>query len=228
MSPRVVSLVVAYSLRTRAIGLRNGLPWPPLRQDLSRLRALTLGQTVIMGRRTFESVEMDGVPLPGRRHVVLSRDPVWAPPPGVVHAADWAEALMLADAGFGGGGYDDGTIVTRAGSGVGGNSVFVLGGEQVYRCALQGTDAVRIFATEIQDDFDGDVSFPKLNNREWRRIGDYGDGSYAEVKGPEFCPKGWAAAEPIIENGITYRFVTCERLTVPAVEHRGELHFQPA
>lgn len=200
-----LSLVVAYSTRTRAIGLLGSLPWPNLRGDLSRLAALTRRHAVIMGRRTFESGEVGGVPLPDRRNIVLSRDPGWSPPPGVVHAQDWREALLLADAGFGGLGYDNGEEVV----GGGGGSIFVLGGEMVYRRALKDERVRTVFATEVEGDWRGDAFFPALGE-EWRRVED------------ERCPKAWpgGAGE---ERGVRYRFVTFEKVLVPEV-HFSEGH----
>lgn len=70
-----MNLIVAHDLN-RAIGVAGQLPWR-LPDDLKHFKALTLGQTVLMGRKTFESI---GRPLPGRRNLVLSRDPDWSAP----------------------------------------------------------------------------------------------------------------------------------------------------
>lgn len=156
-----------------------------------------------MGRRTFESGEVNGVPLPDRRNIVLSRDPCWVPPPGVVHAQDWGEALLLADSGFGGMGYDDGEEVLEAGK-LGGE-VFVLGGEMVYKRALRDERVRRIFATEVEGEWRGDVFFPVLGN-EWRRVGQ------------DDCRKGWAGDAFMEERGVKYRFVTFEKETVSEVQ----------
>lgn len=216
MAPYNLSLVVAYSIRTRAIGLLGELPWPRLSEDLARFAALTRGHSIIMGRNTFESSEVGGVPLPGRRNVVLSRNAGWAPPPGVVHAEDWREALLLADSGFGGAGYDDGAVMTEAGGMGMERNIFVVGGEEVYRCALEDGGVHWIFATEVEGDWDGDSFFPALESRLWRRIGAPRDG-FCSVLGEEFCRMGWAKDEMIWENGIAYRHVTYERATVPVM-----------
>lgn len=194
MATQVLSLVVAYTIRTRAIGLRGLLPWPPLSQDTSRLKALTTNHSVIIGRRTFET-DLNSIPLPSRRNIILSSSPAFIPPPGVVHASDWNEALLLAEEGFGGGGYDDGTSVHSQRAG---RPVFVLGGAAVYAHALRCGDVRMVFATEIEADFPGDRFFPELPGR-WRRL-----------EGNE-CTMGWAREEAAVDNGVRFRFVTYER-----------------
>ena len=219
-----VSLVVAYSRATRSIGLRNALPWPRISTDLQRFRALTSGHSIIMGRHTFESPEVSSIPLPNRRNVILSSQLGWAPPAGVVRAEDWNEAIMLADSGFGGAGYDDGELVLQADEQTHTESrpqslalisnttavviphtqpkpkqqVFVVGGEMVYRKALQNEQAQFIFATEIEGNWPGDAFFPQLDTN-WLQLH------------PHECPRGWAQLDPITENGVTYSFVTFQR-----------------
>lgn len=190
-----ISMVVAYSRLTRAIGHQDALPWPRLPTDLARFRQLTSNHTVIMGRKTFESCEVNSIPLANRRNIVLSRDPGWAPPAGVVHAQDWGEALLLSDAGFGGAGYDDGELVLQASEQP--HEVFVVGGEKVYRTAL-GDTCNFVFATEIHDAWPGDTFFPQLEHH-WVRLSE------------NECPRQWASDVPIHESGVTYSFVTYHR-----------------
>lgn len=216
MAPYNLSLIVAYSVRTRAIGLLGELPWPRLNKDLARFASLTRGHSIIMGRNTFESSEVGGVSLPGRRNVVLSRNTCWVPPSGVVHAEDWREALLLADSGFGGAGYDDGAVMTEAGDMRMERNIFVVGGEEVYQRALEDSRLQWIFATEVEGDWDGDTFFPELQPKLWRRIGAPREG-YQEVLTEEFCRMGWAKKELRLENGVAYRHVTYERLTVPVM-----------
>ena len=125
------------------IGRDGGLPWR-LPADLKRFKALTLGEDgggmpMIMGRKTFESFP---APLPGRRHIVLTRDPDWrAEGAEVVHAVD--DALELA-----------------------GGDAFVIGGAEVF--ALFEPLADRIELTEVHIDAIGDVSVPPFEG--WREI----------------------------------------------------------
>lgn len=85
-----MNLIVAHDL-DRAIGVGGQLPWH-LPDDLKHFKALTLGQAVLMGRKTFVSI---GRPLPGRRNLVLSRDPDWSAP-GVEVLRD-LNALAIAE-----------------------------------------------------------------------------------------------------------------------------------
>jgi dihydrofolate reductase len=122
------------------IGAHGRLPWH-LPEDLARFRDLTLGSTVVMGRTTWESLPEKARPLPGRRNVVLTRHPSWAPD-GATVARSMAAAL-------------DGPS----------GDVWVIGGASVYQGALAYADRVEV--TELQDRFDGDVLAPRLGG-EWQ------------------------------------------------------------
>jgi dihydrofolate reductase len=125
-----ITLVVARSLNG-VIGRGGTLPWH-IPADLKRFKAVTMGSAMIMGRRTFES--LPGL-LPGRRHIVLTRDRNWqAEGAEVAHSAD--EALKLA----------------------GGDPVSVIGGADVFELFLPKAD--RIELTEVLADIDGDTVMP--------------------------------------------------------------------
>lgn len=134
----MISLVVARS-RNGVIGRDGGLPWR-LPTDMRFFRELTTGGTVVMGRRTFESIPERFRPLPDRRNLVLSSDP------GLV--LDGAEVLPGLDAAP--------------------SECFVIGGGVAYREALPR--AGRVYATEIEADVDGDAFFPELPEDEWRCV----------------------------------------------------------
>lgn len=120
------------------IGRDGALPWR-LPADLKRFKAMTMGLPMIMGRKTFESFP---APLPGRRHIVLTRDAAWnAPGAEVAHSVD--EALALAGEG----------------------TVAVIGGAEVY--ALFADRARRIELTEVQAEYEGDTHMPEPGSR-WR------------------------------------------------------------
>ncbi|MCT2557959.1 dihydrofolate reductase [Tsuneonella sp. YG55] len=120
------------------IGRDGALPWR-IPADLKRFKTLTLGKPMVMGRRTFESF---GKPLPGRRHVVLTRSRDWrAAGAEVAHSA--AEALALAGEG----------------------DVSIVGGAEIYRLMLPHTS--RIELTEVHADVDGDTRVPPFGS-EWR------------------------------------------------------------
>ena len=120
------------------IGRDGALPWR-LPADLRRFKAMTMGKPMIMGRKTFDSFPS---PLPGRRHLVLTRDTAWQ--------AEGAEvAHSVEDA------------LARAG----GDDVAVIGGAEIYRLFLPL--ARRIELTEIHADYPGDTAMP-ATGPEWR------------------------------------------------------------
>ena len=138
----MISIVVAHS-RNRCIGRDGDLPWR-LPQDLRRFRELTTGGTVIMGRRTYESLPAAFRPLPDRRNVVLSRDPSFS--------AEGAD--VFADL--------DSALASCSGP------CFVVGGGEVYAQALARAD--RVEATFVDAEVDGDAFFPALDEERWRCV----------------------------------------------------------
>ncbi|WP_174278633.1 dihydrofolate reductase [Sphingomonas bacterium] len=134
----MITLVLARA-RNGVIGRDGGLPWH-IPADLKRFKALTSGKPMIMGRRTFESFPR---PLPGRRHIVLTRSPNWRAD-GAEVARSIAEALALA-----------------------GGDVSVIGGAAVFALFLPRADRVEL--TEVQADPDGDTIVPPFAG--WREVG---------------------------------------------------------
>lgn len=126
--------------RNRVIGRDGKLPWH-LSADLKRFKAITLGHHIIMGRKTWESI---GRPLPGRTSIVVTRNPSYVAA-GATVVSSLAAALESAR---------------------GDTEVFVIGGAEVYRDALPQAD--RIYVTELQADYEGDVHFPPLIPAQWR------------------------------------------------------------
>lgn len=127
MSKPPITLIVARA-QNGVIGREGKLPWH-IPADLKRFKALTMGSAMIMGRRTFES--LPGL-LPGRRHIVLTREPDWSAN-GAEVAHDIVEALRLAQP----------------------DRVSVIGGADVF--ALFLPLAERIELTEVLDDVPGDT-----------------------------------------------------------------------
>jgi dihydrofolate reductase len=123
----------------RVIGRDNQLPWH-LPADLKRFQALTTGHTIIMGRKTFDSI---GRPLPRRRTIVLTRDRKWARD-GVDVTHDLAEALARVQ--------ND-------------HEVFIAGGAELYRHAFPIAD--RIYLTVVHAEVMGDAHFPAVAPAEW-------------------------------------------------------------
>ena len=135
-----ISMIAAVA-RNGTIGRGGRLPWR-LSDDLARFRRLTLGNTVLMGRRTWESL---GRPLPGRRNVVLTRDASFAAPGcQIVHSVEQGRALS-----------DDGEL-------------FVIGGAAVYAAFLPIAD--RLLITHVDVEVAGDAVFPAIDPRRWRVV----------------------------------------------------------
>ncbi len=128
--------------RGGVIGRDGGIPWH-LPEDLARFRRLTEGSTVVMGRRTWESLPERFRPLPDRRNVVVTRQAGWAAPGAVVHHSV-AEALA------------------EAGGATG--TVWVMGGGDIYRQALPFAHQVEI--TRVDLEVDGDTTAPAMGG-EW-------------------------------------------------------------
>ena len=136
-----LALIVAVA-RNGVIGRGGALPWR-LPEDLRRFRTLTTGHSVIMGRRTWESIAR---PLPGRQNIVVTRRPRFAVAGAVVaHSLD--DALAKID---------------RP------PPAFCIGGEVLFRAAEPR--AQQAFVTEIDRDFDGDARFPPLDPMRWREV----------------------------------------------------------
>ena len=134
-----LALIVAVA-QNRVIGRDGKLPWR-IPDDLRRFRTLTTGHTVVMGRRTWESLPRA---LPDRQNIVVTRDPAYRAP-GAIVARTLDDALARAE---------------RP------PPVFCIGGGELYRSALPFSQLA--YVTEIAHPFEGDATFPALDPREWR------------------------------------------------------------
>ena len=137
MAPRVTAIVAMD--RNGVIGAENQLPWH-LSSDLQRFKRTTLGHTLVMGRKTFESI---GKPLPGRKTIVLSRN-LQLELKDVAIAASWDEVLRIA--------ADE----TR---------LFVVGGAEIYKLLLPYCDEVMV--TRVLTKVAGDTIFPEWSWWNW-------------------------------------------------------------
>ena len=135
------SLIVAMS-ENRVIGREGRLPWH-LSADLRRFKQLTMGHTIVMGRKTSESI---GRPLPGRTSIVVTRRHGVAPP-GVCVAASLDAAAQLA--------ADD-------------REIFFIGGGEIYRQVLPRIQ--RIYLTLVHAEVPGDTYFPELPTDQWQLV----------------------------------------------------------
>ena len=124
----------------RVIGVNNTLPWH-LSEDLKHFKSLTTGHTIIMGRKTYESI---GRPLPNRRNIVISRNSNTSyEGVEVVHSLEDAFSISTND-----------------------KEVFVIGGSNIYEQALSFVD--QLYITEIKKSFLGDAFFPEINKQIWK------------------------------------------------------------
>jgi dihydrofolate reductase len=138
-----VSIIAAMS-ENGVIGRGGRLPWH-LADDLKRFKRLTMGHMLVMGRKTWESI---GRPLPGRRMVVISRQPNYRP--------DGAQVVPSLDAAL--------AIAESTGD----DEAFIIGGAEIYRLALPRAN--RLYLTRVHANIAGDTYFPDVNWKNWQRI----------------------------------------------------------
>ncbi len=125
--------------RNHLIGNNNKLPWH-LPADFVHFKAVTMGKPIVMGRKTFESI---GKPLPGRRNIVLSRNPE-VTFEGVDCVSSFSQAVSLvADV----------------------EELMVIGGSAVYEMLLPEVD--RMYLTFVEAEFSGDAWFPEFDKNQW-------------------------------------------------------------
>lgn len=137
----IVSIVVAIA-ENNAIGKNNELLWH-LPADLKHFKQVTSGHTIIMGRKTFDSI---GKPLPNRRNIVITRTAeLEIPGAEVVHTMDQALALCGAE-----------------------EEVFIVGGAEIYKLAMDKTD--KIYLTRVHAEFEADVYFPEIDTNKWEEV----------------------------------------------------------
>lgn len=137
-----ISIIVALA-QNNAIGKNNDLLWH-IGDDLRRFKQLTTGHTVIMGRRTFDSLPKR--PLPNRRNIVITHDTAYACPSAeVFHSLNAALDAVRGE-----------------------EETFVIGGAEIYRQFLPF--AKRLYLTWVYADFDADVYFPTIDMSTFRQI----------------------------------------------------------
>ena len=138
-----ISLVVAAS-ENNAIGKNNQLLWN-LPNDLKFFKNTTWGFPVIMGRKTYESVNK---PLPGRINIVISRNPSWKAA-GAISTVSLEDAIQKAEE----------TNCKEA---------FIIGGGEIFRQSISIAD--KIYLTRVHTTIEGDTFFPALDEKEWQLI----------------------------------------------------------
>jgi dihydrofolate reductase len=143
----MISLIVAKAAN-HVIGNKNDLPWY-MPADLKRFKDITTGHTVIMGRKTYDSVlaRRHG-PLPNRRNIVVSRH-LDSIPEGFELAHSLEEALALVDKT---------------------SEAFVIGGATLFAESITKKLIDKIYLTQIDADIQGDTYFPELNMTDWKEV----------------------------------------------------------
>jgi dihydrofolate reductase len=139
---RMIALIAAVS-KNGVIGAKGDLPWH-IPEDLKHFRETTAGKTVVMGRKTFESImARNGKPLPNRVNVVISRETDYAVPEGVrlFHSIDDAMAALT------------------------NQEIFIIGGGEIYRQTIDQADT--LFITHVNQEIEGDAFFPEISPDKW-------------------------------------------------------------
>ena len=137
----MLSIIVAKA-KNNIMGKDNKMIWH-LPEDLKHFKNLTTGHTIIMGRKTFESL---GKPLPNRKHIIFSNNPdfkVKDENVEVVHSLLQIQELIE-----------------------GKEEAFVIGGAMIYNFLMPYVK--KMYVTEIEKDFDGDAFFPRIDNKIWK------------------------------------------------------------
>ncbi|QKS72198.1 dihydrofolate reductase [Paenalkalicoccus suaedae] len=134
----MLAMIVAHD-RNRVIGRDNAMPWH-LPADLAFFKRTTTGSTIVMGRKTFESI---GRPLPNRRSIILTRNEGYSQEGAeVVHSFEELTTLLSQD-----------------------EKAFIIGGAEIFRYYLDKVD--RVYVTYIDSEFEGDTYFPELDPTKW-------------------------------------------------------------
>jgi dihydrofolate reductase len=136
----MISLIVAMD-RNNLIGKNNDLPWR-IPADLAYFKKVTSGSTVVMGRKTYESI---GRPLPNRMNIILSRNDFQAEGCQTLHSMEELKVFQESD-----------------------EEMFIIGGAHIFNEALPMADY--LYLTFIDEEFEGDTYFPAINHKNWELI----------------------------------------------------------
>jgi len=137
----VVSVIVAHDNRLGIGSTKiNGLLWH-IKTDFQHFKSITLGHPIIMGRKTFESI---GKPLPNRENIIVTRNQNFSAF-GCQIASDLIKAIELART------KDN-------------QEIFIIGGGEIYRQAMEQQLVDRLYITHVQGDFQADIFFPNYSH----------------------------------------------------------------
>jgi len=135
-------LLIAAMAKNRVIGRDNAIPWH-IPGEQQRFKAITMGHTLIMGRKTFESI---GRALPGRKTIIVSRNPEYRAAGCLVAQSLTAALALCAET----------------------ETIFLAGGGEIYRQGLELAQA--IYLTVLDREVEGEVFFPEFDPRQFRKI----------------------------------------------------------
>jgi dihydrofolate reductase len=141
----IISFVVA-AANNDAIGKDGDMPWH-LPKDLKHFKNVTWGMPIVMGRKTFETFGK-GKPLPGRKNIIMTRQPGWKAE-GVVVVKNVSDALFVAKE-------------------MDVNELMVIGGGEIYRLFFE--KATRIYLTRVDGEPEADTFFPHIDPEEWKLV----------------------------------------------------------
>ncbi len=134
--------IIAAMTEKRVIGKAGVIPWH-ISEDLKLFKRLTIGNTVIMGRQTYESI---GHPLPKRNNIVISKN--FSETEEITVCRTFEESLKAAEKNK--------------------NEIYIIGGESIYKQALKYTD--KMYISYVKGDYNGDTFFPVFNKDNWSVI----------------------------------------------------------
>lgn len=141
----MINIIAAVS-KNMVIGKDNTLPWN-IPEDLRYFKNKTKNGCVIMGRKTFES--MESRPLPKRTNIIITRDKNYKVPDGVFRYDSIEKAIDLCRQ-------------------IGNFEIWIIGGAEIYKLALENDLVDRIYLTEIDTEVEGDTFFPEFDRAKWK------------------------------------------------------------
>jgi dihydrofolate reductase len=139
----MISIIVAIG-NNNVIGIKNSLPWH-LPADFKYFKETTLGKTIVMGLKTFESI--GGKPLSGRKNIILNNNEGYKAPDGCLVARSIGELLEITK---------------------NEKEIMICGGASVYGQFLPLAN--RLYITFVHGDFEGDTFFPEFDKKEWEEV----------------------------------------------------------
>ncbi len=149
ITTKEVIIIVAYLAKTFGIGNKGTLPWENIKKDMERFARETAGHTVIMGKGTWISLPDKYRPLPGRQNIVVSK---------TLTSTDVRKKALLA------------TSLTDAIRMASREKIFLIGGESLFKEAMDTGVVNKILATVVHKELDADRFFPTINSKPWRNV----------------------------------------------------------